>query len=895
MKTPPTLVTRLLCVLALLGANIASGVDKPPHIAAFSKPAAGSLQMLFHGSNGPYLVQCRSSLDPNAPWKDLPTAVVTEVQTGVYTAFVPDATGSDLSFYRVLNEGDAGAETDAWTVLLNVSPPANGVYYAAGEAPTVTVTILDTMGTGLSRVDFSTLSLYMYGPQDPLLTKTASKLLKASTDRKASVHHYINLLNNPGVQVNGNVLTYPLAAVSDEQPGTYTVTLYAVRASNPLEQLMKFANAQIGNNVVEAPVVTKSQSCAACHEGPISGKIYMHHIDPGRSPTGSWAMDYQPVTSCKSCHNNDGYAAYTDATGAKIPDNIVFRVHGVHMGEELQTAANTNPTNGIFKNYTEVVFPADVRNCTKCHVDDRWKTKPSRLACGTCHDNVWFGPQPGPGGDYVDHEGGQQITDMNCSSCHGADKTPLQQYSSISENHKIAPSNMDNIDVTLSPPANGTNYVAGEKPTVTLVIRDDYGNPVDHTKVTDGNYSTASLFVYGPRAKAVPVLTSAARNVNSKLRASVTSSKAGPWAINGKVFKVAVNGSAPQNITIVGATDMVTAAEVVTSLNAVIVPLNAKATVSGANVNMKTTIQGSQARFEIYDGEVTAAMGWKRAPNTITDPDITIAAGSTPSNDLRGLSDPLDYADPMVKRNTTNIVYQLDDVAGLAAGTYSIYVYQLPKAGKVANMAAPTGIGFASFQIGTGTKEKKIAGGCKDCHGDTIWHLAEGPIHAEPFDTDYCTACHDYGHNAPGDMFKNQGGTSLNGWSGYGAMPISRRVHGVHKGAYLEHPEEIYANATKDTFGHIIFPQDLRNCTKCHNDGNTTWKENASRITCLACHDSDEAKAHGKIMTFMGDPADPYGPFSYETCVVCHGKDRDFSPDKLHSIKDPYVPPYPRE
>jgi hypothetical protein len=49
------------------------------------------------------------------------------------------------------------------------------------------------------------------------------------------------------------------------------------------------------------------------------------------------------------------------------------------------------------------------------------------------------------------------------------------------------------------------------------------------------------------------------------------------------------------------------------------------------------------------------------------------------------------------------------------------------------------------------------------------------------------------------------------------------------------------------------------------------------------------------MMTFMGDPADPYGPFSVETCVVCHGKDRDFSPDKLHRIKDPYVPPYPRE
>jgi hypothetical protein len=48
-------------------------------------------------------------------------------------------------------------------------------------------------------------------------------------------------------------------------------------------------------------------------------------------------------------------------------------------------------------------------------------------------------------------------------------------------------------------------------------------------------------------------------------------------------------------------------------------------------------------------------------------------------------------------------------------------------------------------------------------------------------------------------------------------------------------------------------------------------------------------------MTFMGDPNDPYGPLSYETCTVCHEKGREFSADKLHKITDPYVPPYPRE
>jgi len=895
MKILRTFLTgTVLGALLILSARWTSAVDKPPQIASFSKPAAGSLEIIFHGSSPPFLVQTRKSLDATAPWVDMPNALVSEVQPGVYIAWLPNANETDLGFFRIISEGEGGSELNGWTMLLRTSAPANGTHFVVGEAPTVTVTILDTMATGLTRDDFSTLNLYAYGPQDPQKTISASKLLNVTTNRSASIHHYINLKSSPGVVVSGTQITYQLKPVTTEEPGTYTIALNVVRASNQLEQVMKFANIQIGTPVVEQPVVTKDK-CAACHEGTISGKIYMHHIDPSGTSLGSWGRDFQPVTSCKACHNNDGYAAVTLPNGTKSPDAIVKRAHGIHFGAELALDANKNSTNGVFRNYTDVEFPADIRDCTKCHVDDRWKTKPSQMACGACHDNIWFGQEPAPVG-YLEHEGGLQADDSKCAGCHIPDPTPLQQFASISENHKIKPANMDAVDISLSPPANGKYYVAGEKPVVTVVIKDDTGKPVDHTKVTDANYSTASLFVYGPRARAVPVLTSTAKNVNAKLRASVSSSIAGPWPIKGKVFKIGINGTPAQSFTITGASNLVTAAEFCNALNPIITNLNGgcKATVSGTGVNIKSIIQGAQARIEIYNGDVTTAMGWKRGPNTILEPDVTIAAGTTPANDLRVLSDPLDYMDPKVTRNTTNITYQLDDVAGLPAGTYGIYSYQLPKAGKVPNMAAPTGIGQLEFQIGSTNIEKHVATNCKSCHEKTTFHLSEGPIHPAPFDTDYCTACHDYGHVASGDMFKNQGGTSLAGWSGFGAMPIVRRVHGVHRGAYLEHPEEIYANATKDTFGHIIFPQDIRNCTKCHAES-TTWKEKPSRMACLACHDSTDAKMHGLLMTFMADPNDPYGPGSWETCVVCHGKDSAFSADKVHAISNPYVPPYPRE
>ena len=822
-----------LLTLRVFVAPTTLAADPPPQVVGISVPQGGSTEILFRSRNeGPFRLQIKKSIQ-SAQWFDLPEALVTKIEPGIYMALVPKGL-DDIAFYRVVSENDTVAELKGWAVLLQVSPPSNSQYFVKGETPVVTVTILDTLLQGVSRDDFSTFNLYMYGPQDPLQTVTPVKLLNASTDRSKRPHHYIDLKTNLDVQVKGNVLRYRLKPVTDEAPGTYRLSLYCTLGSDAIQQVMRFSDLQIGTATVENPVVTRAQ-CATCHEGPISGKMYLHHIDPGFSPTGNWSLDFQPVTSCKSCHNNDGYAAIKDATGAYLADPIGRRVHGLHMGEGLKLDFNTNSITGDFRNYTHVIFPADVRNCTKCHVDDRWKEQASLMACGSCHDNSWFGPKTTVPVGMVAHTGGPVSDGNRCGVCHSTDG----RIAGVDVSHAIAPPNMDAIDVTMTPPANGKFYVAGEKPVVTLVIKDDAGHAIpDHTKVTDANFSTASLFVYGPRSRTIPVLTTTARNVNAKLRASVTSSIGGPWPINGKTFRIAVNGSAPQDIKIVGASNLVSAAEVVTSLNSVITNLNggAKASVSGTNVNIKTLIQGGIARFEIYNGDVTTAMGWKRAPNTVLEPDVTVAASSLPSNDLRALSDPLDFSDPMVTRTAANITYQLGDVAGLTPGTYGIYLYHLPKAGKIAGLNAPTGIGHTMFQIGTATPEKKVATSCTDCHGDTIWHLKEGPIHAEPFDTDYCKACHDYGHTSTGDMFKNQGGTSLNGWSGFGAMPIVRRVHGVHFGRYLQKPEEIYGNATKDTFGHIIFPQDVRNCTKCHSESDS-WKQKPSRMACFACHD----------------------------------------------------------
>ncbi|MBI4310767.1 MAG: hypothetical protein HY681_03205 [Chloroflexi bacterium] len=809
-----------------------------------------------------------------------------------------------------------GLET-GMNVTLAVSKPANGTHFVAGEKPTVTVTLKDKDGAPLTKGDFATLNLYMYGPQETNKTVTAVKLLGATTDRTKTPHHYIDFLTGTALQIKDNTLTYQLNAVTDEAPGTYTASLRAVKKGNPpVNQAFSLADFQLGTATVEKQIV-ETEKCAACHKGAQSGQIYLAHTDvSARSPYGSPSIDAFPVRTCKSCHNNEGYAAFTSPVDkSRVPDQIVRRVHGVHMGEHLSNPINTDPTTGVFRDYTGVIFPNNVKNCTTCHTDDRWKTQPSKLACNACHDDTWYGEVAAMPAGYKAHQGDPQPDETKCTTCHTAGDTPGLTTKPISLSHKVSQV-VDEVVLTMTPPANGKFYVAGEKPMVTIVVKDSKGNPIDHTKVDTTNFSTAALFVYGPRLYSKPVLTNSAKNGNSKLSASVTNSIAASgtptkgWTFAaGDTLKIAIHGNAVQEIA--APVGLQTPDQVRDWLKANLTDA-ANLTITSNNtagtVNIRSNLTGDSSYFKIYTSAVSAKMGWKQiglpliehgvqvgmTSGVTMEPYVIAANASTQPNDLRKQSSATAYTDPAVTRSVGNITYQLDDVAGLKAGTYFVHMYTLPVAGKFTDMAK-TAIGLISFQVGTATEDKKVATNCTECHGKNLWHLDAGPIHAEPFDTDWCKACHDYNRSGTGEGFARTGGTSTSGWSGYGAKPIAARVHGVHFGAYLNYPEDVYAG-NPNQFAEAIFPQDVRNCQKCHTAETTgTWKTEPSRLACMACHDSDSAQAHAEINTAYNGSTDPFDVNKVETCKVCHGVNREFSVESVHKISDPYVPPYPRE
>ena len=320
--------------------------------------------------------------------------------------------------------------------------------------------------------------------------------------------------------------------------------------------------------------IVDTASCRNCH-----GEEFHAH-----------GGDRLTVENCTTCHT----PASADAQSGNTLDLKVM-IHKIHAGGELATipgpdgkvwddpatAVDESADNGeyaiwgyqnIKQTWWKVGFPADISNCAKCHNGSQanvnnWKTVPSRAACGSCHDNVDFAT----GANHPD-PGGIQTTDANCTACHGSGSanpwTPTSN--TIPDRHeftKVDPRNIPEYTATMTVTgaANGQYFVKGETPQVHIVLKDyKTGTTLDHTTIlsddavtaippgdgaegcipnaagtdctiaADSKFTSSALFVNGPRARQVPVLT-------TKARAVVKSTQPGPYALNDAAFKTSLN------------------------------------------------------------------------------------------------------------------------------------------------------------------------------------------------------------------------------------------------------------------------------------------------------------------------------------------------------------------
>jgi OmcA/MtrC family decaheme c-type cytochrome len=188
------------------------------------------------------------------------------------------------------------------------------------------------------------------------------------------------------------------------------------------------------------------------------------------------------VKNCMLCHNATISA---DPTSKETFDGKVF-FHKLHASHNLPSG-KPYVAGGTWA----VTYPQDLRNCTTCHEatateKDIWYTRPSRKACGSCHDNInWATGE--------NHAAGKQLDDTQCSKCHVAD-SGVEFDASIKGAHVIPEKSkqLKGLSVAID---SVTDMVAGKKPTVVFTIKNGDGTAVDGSKL-----STFAPILAGPTA-----------------------------------------------------------------------------------------------------------------------------------------------------------------------------------------------------------------------------------------------------------------------------------------------------------------------------------------------------------------------------------------------------------
>ena len=170
---------------------------------------------------------------------------------------------------------------------------------------------------------------------------------------------------------------------------------------------------------------------------------------------------------------------------------------------------------------------------------------------------------------------------------------------------------------------------------------------------------------------------------------------------------------------------------------------------------------------------------------------------------------------------------------------------------------------------------------CNSCHEKLALH-GGGRV-----DTQYCVMCHN-----PGTTDANSGNV----------LNLATMVHKLHAGRLLKSKLDTgkggedytiwgFGNR-KNAYGEVGFPQDLRNCTKCHDGSNSktpqgdNWKTKPTKEACLSCHannaGSDWDTSHKVYAGTLVGAGAAAKSLSNQQCVDCHKAGSNIAPERVH-------------
>jgi OmcA/MtrC family decaheme c-type cytochrome len=230
------------------------------------------------------------------------------------------------------------------------------------------------------------------------------------------------------------------AGTTYDPAATHRLTMIVSESGNPFApvNVVKDFIPATGKDVTGQVDNVDGTSCLECHSS--------FRAKAGGTGAFHGGARYD-VRICVTCHNDQRRftaipgtatppAVDLDATGVVDPAtgtwtgnavkvngeayiNLPVFIHKIHMGDELNLSGGQY--TAVATPY-DVTFPQDAGNCAKCHRNvaqaDNFKNKPSRRACGACHDDISFLAAAAVPARRKAHIGGPMADDSNCVVCH---------------------------------------------------------------------------------------------------------------------------------------------------------------------------------------------------------------------------------------------------------------------------------------------------------------------------------------------------------------------------------------------------------------------------------------------------------------------------------------------
>ncbi len=280
----------------------------------------------------------------------------------------------------------------------------------------------------------------------------------------------------------------------------------------------------------------------------------------------------------------------------------------------------------------------------------------------------------------------------------------------------------------------------------------------------------------------------------------------------------------------------------------------------------------------VDNGDGTYQYTFYRDPKQVA----SIVAGLTDSAD--GLSKKADLGDLTFDPTLTHRLGI--QIGGNAPGTGS----NTPNAVTLTTAVPMVNTGNAVYDFrpdgGSLTTTRNIVkiDSCSACHAGKV--LA----HGSRKDPQYCVTCHtdQIRYSFSQEASSTNGGLTLTGTTRQTTAVVDGRalgnfpnmLHHLHMGEDLVKQGYFFNAAAEGQFNDVKYPQDQRNCIKCH-DGSASavnktangdnWKNVPSRLACGACHDGINF-ATGQGVTSDGRTVGHIGGAKADDslCAVCH-------------------------